>query len=232
MGEQTTNDTAFERYVLPEIEVLLRVANSLTRNYAEAEDLVQDTLIRAYRGIDGFDGRHARAWLLTILRNTHINRNRRRRPELLRDPDAATDRMISAASEDRTDAMIDDEMDVEIVRALDSLDEPFRLRTGDTVQRVDALRTQLMTIDRWFAGVGALEPVLERVPDEDWGRKWREHYTAVEIGLACQRVMGAYGLSEGHDMERHVRDVLGMPIVGGSSNMQKNNIANRLGLAG
>ncbi len=56
--------------------------------------------------------------------------------------------------------------------------------------------------------------------------------TAVEIVLACQQVMGAYGLSEGHDMERHVRDVLGMPIVGGSSNMQKNNIANRLGLAG
>ncbi len=54
--------------------------------------------------------------------------------------------------------------------------------------------------------------------------------TAVEIALVCQRVLGAYGLAEGHDMERHVRDLLGMPIVGGSSNMQKNNIANRLGL--
>jgi len=54
--------------------------------------------------------------------------------------------------------------------------------------------------------------------------------TAVEIGLVCQRVLGAYGLAEGHDMERHVRDLIGMPIVGGSSNMQKNNIANRLGL--
>jgi alkylation response protein AidB-like acyl-CoA dehydrogenase len=56
--------------------------------------------------------------------------------------------------------------------------------------------------------------------------------TAVDVVLSCQRVMGAYGLSEGYDMERHVRDVIGMPIVGGSSNMQKNNIANRLGLAG
>ena len=55
--------------------------------------------------------------------------------------------------------------------------------------------------------------------------------TAVEIGLACQRVMGAYGLSEGHAMERHVRDLIGMPIVGGSSDMQKNNIASLLGLA-
>ncbi|MEM7411817.1 MAG: acyl-CoA dehydrogenase family protein [Myxococcota bacterium] len=56
--------------------------------------------------------------------------------------------------------------------------------------------------------------------------------TGVEIALLCQRVMGAYGLAEGHDMERHVRDLLGMPIVGGSSNMQKNNIANGLGLKG
>ena len=126
MHDPATDDTAFERYVLPEIEVLLRVAHSLTRNHAEAEDLVQDTLLRAYRGIGGFDGRHPRAWLLTILRNTHINRNRRRRPELLRDPDAAADRMISAASDERTDAVIDDEIDVEILRSLESLDDSFR----------------------------------------------------------------------------------------------------------
>jgi RNA polymerase sigma-70 factor (ECF subfamily) len=126
VSEPAVDEQAFETYVLPEIEVLLRVANSLTRNHAEAEDLVQDALIRAYRGIGGFDGRHPRAWLLTILRNTHINRNRRRRPELLRDPDAATDRMISAASDERTDAGVDNEIDVEIIRALDSLDEPFR----------------------------------------------------------------------------------------------------------
>jgi len=55
---------------------------------------------------------------------------------------------------------------------------------------------------------------------------------AVEIALICQRVLGAYGLSDAFDMERNVRDLLGMPIVGGSSNMQRNNIANRLRLAG
>ena len=126
MSDPAVEDCAFERHVLPEIEVLLRVANSLTRNHAEAEDLVQDTLLRAYRGIDGFDGRHPRAWLLTILRNTHINRNRRRRPELLRDPDTAIDRMISAASDERTDAVVDDEIDAEILGALAALDDPFR----------------------------------------------------------------------------------------------------------
>jgi len=54
--------------------------------------------------------------------------------------------------------------------------------------------------------------------------------TGVEIVLACQQVMGAYGCASEYDMERYVRDIVCMPIVGGSSNMQKNNIANRLGL--
>ena len=55
-------DAAFERYVLPELEVMMRVAQSLTRNRADAEDLVQDTLIRAYKAIERFDGRFPRAW--------------------------------------------------------------------------------------------------------------------------------------------------------------------------
>ena len=47
----------------------------------------------------------------------------------------------------------------------------------------------------------------------------------VEIALTCQRVMGAYAMSADYDIERNVRDLLGMPIVGGSSNMQRNNLA-------
>lgn len=54
--------------------------------------------------------------------------------------------------------------------------------------------------------------------------------TAVKIVLACQQVMGAYGCARDYDMERYVRDIVLMPIVGGSSNMQRNNIAGRLGL--
>ena len=54
--------------------------------------------------------------------------------------------------------------------------------------------------------------------------------TGVEIALACQQVMGAYALSDAYSMERHVRDLLGMPIVGGSSDMQRNNLANLLQL--
>lgn len=54
--------------------------------------------------------------------------------------------------------------------------------------------------------------------------------TGVDIVLTCQQVLGAYGCAEEYDMERYVRDMVCMPIVGGSSKMQKNNIANRLGL--
>ncbi len=53
----------------------------------------------------------------------------------------------------------------------------------------------------------------------------------VEIVIACQRIMGAYGLAEDYDMERYLRDIICFPIVGGSSNIQRNNIANRLRLA-
>ncbi len=54
--------------------------------------------------------------------------------------------------------------------------------------------------------------------------------TGVEIVLKCQQILGAYGCAGEYDMERYVRDMVCMPIVGGSSKMQKNNIANKLGL--
>jgi len=54
--------------------------------------------------------------------------------------------------------------------------------------------------------------------------------TGVEIALICQQVMGSYALSDSYELERHVRDLLGMPIVGGSSDMQRNNLASLLKL--
>jgi RNA polymerase sigma-70 factor, ECF subfamily len=80
---------AFERFVVPELGVLLHVARTMTRREADAEDLVQDTLLRAYQGIGRFDGAHPRAWLFTIMRNAQINTVRRRRPEHLDDADRA-----------------------------------------------------------------------------------------------------------------------------------------------
>lgn len=99
---QTSHD-AFATYVLPEVEVLLRVARSLTQQAADAEDLVQDTFLRAYRSIDRFDGRHPRAWLLTILRNAHSNRGRRHRPEVASEGEAER---VAAPAADGPEAMV------------------------------------------------------------------------------------------------------------------------------
>lgn len=90
-GADRQRHEAFSRYVLPEIDVLLRVARSLTGDSTDAEDLAQETMLRAFRAIDRFDGAHPRAWLLTIMRNTQINRSRKRRPGLLMDPEVVVD---------------------------------------------------------------------------------------------------------------------------------------------
>ena len=76
-----TRARAFRAHVEPEIDVMLRVARTLTGSWSEAEDLTQECLIRAWRAADRFDGKHPRAWLLTILRRTHLNMHRRRRPD-------------------------------------------------------------------------------------------------------------------------------------------------------
>ncbi|MGI8425802.1 MAG: RNA polymerase sigma factor [Actinomycetota bacterium] len=120
---------AVERFVVPEIGLLYRVAFGLTRNQADAEDLVQDTLLRAFRGIDGFDGKYPRAWLLKILRNTHINRARKRKPELL----LPGDEMVSVtdasgnASEDSTQlAALNNAFGAEVASAFKALPDKFR----------------------------------------------------------------------------------------------------------
>lgn len=87
VGREPSEDGRFRQLVVPEIPNLGRVALAMTRNRADAEELVQETLLRAYRGLASFDGRHPKAWLLTIMRNAQLNRVRRRRPELLDDPE-------------------------------------------------------------------------------------------------------------------------------------------------
>lgn len=119
---------AFAAHVVPEIDVLLRVARTLVPRPADAEDLVQDTLLRAYRSIDSFDGRHSRAWLLTIMRNAQINRTRRRRPELLDDPDAELDRLADSPDSGGSPeaVVVGAAFDSVVADALDALPDRFR----------------------------------------------------------------------------------------------------------
>lgn len=122
--EGQTRQDAFAAYVLPEVEVLLRVARSLTRHPSDAEDLVQETMLRAYRAIERFDGRHPRAWLLTILRNAHANRARRHRPEILSDTEA--ERTAAPAEAEPEAVVMRGTFDAAVERAFVSLPDKFR----------------------------------------------------------------------------------------------------------
>lgn len=128
-SRRSADAAAFRQYVEPEIEVLLRVARTLTGSWADAEDLVQETLIRAFGAVGRFDGRHPRAWLLTIMRNTNLNMHRRQRPDTVGDWDqiAPSRPAFGAASPSPPDDIVfAAEFDEDLQRAVADLDPRFR----------------------------------------------------------------------------------------------------------
>jgi RNA polymerase sigma-70 factor (ECF subfamily) len=126
--ESNQGQGGFTRYVIPELDVLMRIARSITGNPTDADDLVQDTLLRAYRSIETFDGRYPRAWLLTIMRNAQINRVRRKRPELMRDPDATLAAVTNTQNDAKTpeSIILDQTFDVAVERLLAAIPSQFR----------------------------------------------------------------------------------------------------------
>jgi RNA polymerase sigma-70 factor (ECF subfamily) len=64
----------FEAQALPHLDAAYNLARWLSRSPADAEDIVQDAMLRAYRGFDGLRGGDAKPWLLTIVRNCWHNR--------------------------------------------------------------------------------------------------------------------------------------------------------------
>ena len=119
----------FEEEALAQADALYRVALRLTRSPAEAEDLVQDTYLKAFRSASRFErGTNLRAWLFTILMNT--DRNRRR--DASRDPIDVDSEVVEQAqalpggASTPEDLLIDATMDVDVKAALDSLPDTFR----------------------------------------------------------------------------------------------------------
>jgi RNA polymerase sigma-70 factor, ECF subfamily len=83
---KTQDQVAFEKEMLPYMDVLFTYAMYLTGKREQSHDLLQDTYLKAYRYYNGFErGTNARAWLYRILRNTFINEYRRtqRQPDLV-----------------------------------------------------------------------------------------------------------------------------------------------------
>src|SRR5437660_1214056 len=92
-------DVAFENAALSHLDSLYRTALRLTRQPVDAEDLVQETYLKAFRSADTFQpGTNLRAWLFTILHNTARNRARdRARDTVMVDSDAVERAEASAA---------------------------------------------------------------------------------------------------------------------------------------
>jgi RNA polymerase sigma-70 factor (ECF subfamily) len=125
----------FERDAVPLLSGMYSSALRMTRNPADAEDLVQETFLRAYRGFAGFrEGTNLKAWLYRILTNTFINsyRKRQREPQTVPDDNVEDwylyDRLAAQSSAASAEATVLDSMPDEDVRAaLDALPEGFRM---------------------------------------------------------------------------------------------------------
>ena len=72
----------FEAQVLPHLDAAHNLARWLARSPADAEDIVQEAILRAYRGFDGFRGGDAKPWLLAILRNCFFTTLARTPPKM------------------------------------------------------------------------------------------------------------------------------------------------------
>jgi RNA polymerase sigma-70 factor, ECF subfamily len=62
----------FKALVLPHLDAAYRFARWLSRSPSDAEDIVQESVLRAFRGFDALRGTDAKAWLLTIVKNCHL----------------------------------------------------------------------------------------------------------------------------------------------------------------
>ena len=134
MADQAT----FAELAMEHMSSLYSAALRMTRNPADAEDLVQETYLKAYRGFGGFeDGTNLKAWLYRILTNTYINayRAKQRRPDET-DLDEVEDLYLyrrlgglEAASPGRSaeDELMDLFTEAEVKEAVEALPEQFRM---------------------------------------------------------------------------------------------------------
>jgi len=125
----------FERDVLPLLQSLYGAALRLTRNPQDADDLVQETYLRAYRGFGGFqEGTNLRAWMYRILTNTFINsyRKKQREPVTVQDGEVEDWYLYDKLGESGVEASAETEVlekipDEDVQRALEDLPENFRM---------------------------------------------------------------------------------------------------------
>jgi RNA polymerase sigma-70 factor (ECF subfamily) len=130
-GRPAVRTAAFEADALGHLDSLYRTALRLTRVPADAEDLVQETYLKAFRSSDSFEpGTNLRAWLFTILHNTARNRARdRARDAVAIDSDTVerTAEESAGASADTPETLLlRDVMTPDVQAAVEALPDTFR----------------------------------------------------------------------------------------------------------
>jgi RNA polymerase sigma-70 factor (ECF subfamily) len=129
-GARSSRSGAFEAEALTYLDGLYRAALRLTRVPADAEDLVQETYLKAFRAADRFaPDTNLRAWLFTILHNTARNRVRDRAREHVTVDSDAVDRAADSgpgAAETPEDILLRETLAPELQSAIDALPEAFR----------------------------------------------------------------------------------------------------------
>jgi RNA polymerase sigma-70 factor (ECF subfamily) len=128
-------DERFEREALPLLSEMYAAALRLTRNPTDAEDVLQETYLRAYRGFGTFkEGTNLRAWLYRILTNAFINtyRKRQREPQTVSDDEVPEwflyEKLGGEAAEASAEAEVLERLpDEDVQEALAALPEQFRL---------------------------------------------------------------------------------------------------------
>ena len=130
MAEPTAAGRSFDDEALPHLDALYRVALRLTADPSQAEDLVQDTMLKAYRSWRQYrPGTNAKGWLLTILRNTFINDYRRRKHEpIAMDLEAVEPHALyrSMQESDPEGTFFSQIVDDKVLEAIDALPPDFR----------------------------------------------------------------------------------------------------------
>ena len=121
---------AFEVEALPHLDSLYRVALRLARDASQAEDLTQDTMLKALRSFELYQrGTNIRAWLFTILRHTFFSQYRRRRHRAdLAEAEVVDDFSLYPAVQDvdPEGRFFDQIVDDTVLRAIDGLPDEFR----------------------------------------------------------------------------------------------------------
>ena len=134
MGKRQLNkQQAFNEEILPHLDALYNFALRLTTDPSDSEDLVQDTIVKAFRFFDSYEkGTNAKAWLFRILKNSFINnyrRNLKKPQEVDYEEVAAFYENVRAERTETTDLehlIFRDKMDDRFSKALSKLPEDFR----------------------------------------------------------------------------------------------------------